>query len=1302
MKGLVDRNRHLKTEGTSQRSRYLAALEADYFRVDERSTEDIIEFVLQYAGMINFFDGENKPSGDWRAFFENDITIKLIRISAFDSSITEKAYRAQMRQTKSIDDTLENIDYIDKALVLIYELFMQIEKWKLGTRSAKHFNDEFCKLISEKFSELLCKFDDVLWLGRRLQVLKTPAGINFERFGSEWGLAEHQTIRDNAATEILRKYNLDRLVPTEKAGERVINQLYMIFREGETPAQRVRKSARFFNNLFEELLSFVDLVKGRCKDYLEDHLLQEGNIKPHIALFLAFCDVYKEAQADLNKFTKRHMNYYYRDVLKLSEKGFHPDTVHVMFELVQGIEEHLIPKGAKLIGGQDENGNDLIYTTDRELVVNKCAVADVKAIVQDTKKAEGELFKFMSFEPDFYHIDKSRRTELDAQDVDLDHLEVVELGFAIASTILNQDEGDRLLKFRFHVDLLTFKGFEEAIKVFAEEMSNSEVFGASELAKINHLLKDFLLVSYTCMDQWYKVPAEKIELNMIQDQFGQYLNQLELVVLLKPTDPMIDNCQLEDFPEAVAAEVPMFKFTVNPLKMFLFDRFNDLILDKVDINVDILGARNLRLQSDYGVLDPSSPFEPFGQIPVVGSTFYIGHETLFNYNLTDLRLNIQWFNMPTHDNGLVEYYRHYPDITTNQVFKAKVSLLKEKRWFPIDDKQVVPLFQNSDGSIAEGIDLGHAVQKSTDENTPVSNIRRINELDLARLGAQQANYGKVLDIGPLNHNTLDGYMKLELIGPQIAFGHSIYGELMTKTVAAGMLKKSVTEVPNEPMTPTIKSITVDYSATETIDFRIPSDNKYNQVYAIHPFGNVSQNKLIGQIPIRILPSYERGSYIHIGISNFEAPLILSMLFQVNESGMDEFTETPILEWHYLHDDRWLKIEDGQILYDTTAGLTNSGLIGFTFSKEVHTHSSLLTDEYFWLRCYCEHGAEFIDNIADIRTNAVSATFEDNGNSLEHLESYLIGNSISAFVGEHPQVQTIAQPYVSFSGRPAEGEREFFNRVSERLRHKDRAVNVWDFENLVLEQFSEVCRVRCMSHLDGDLNLDPGSVLVVVVPFFFGNENDKFQRPKLSVGHLHKIKTFLQDRTSTFIDVEVKNPIYEEIQISLDVRFRKGRDEGFYVNQLNEDLKLMLSSWFYIYDEQIQFGEIIHPTSVLKYVEDLEYIDYVTNFGIFQFVDGDVVNRKTAGSNEVEIVPSTVRSVLVSADNHIVGLVDEYGDTNSGVGEMVLGTNFTIDDPDEIDSNEGINTMVIGSDFRVHDDKKGTSDEGDFVLRIKRD
>ena len=144
------------------------------------------------------------------------------------------------------------------------------------------------------------------------------------------------------------------------------------------------------------------------------------------------------------------------------------------------------------------------------------------------------------------------------------------------------------------------------------------------------------------------------------------------------------------------------------------------------------------------------------------------------------------------------------------------------------------------------------------------------------------------------------------------------------------------------------------------------------------------------------------------------------------------------------------------------------------------------------------------------------------NDLNRLENPLDAESIADFTVNNPAIAAVAQTYQSFAGEPEEETDTFYIRVSEHLRHKGRAITLFDYERLVLEAFPEIHRVKCITHTLGrrqeafDYELAPGFVTLAVIPDLSQLKYaDRFQ-PKVTLGTLKKIEAYLMERTSPFV------------------------------------------------------------------------------------------------------------------------------------------------------------------------------------------
>jgi hypothetical protein len=231
---------------------------------------------------------------------------------------------------------------------------------------------------------------------------------------------------------------------------------------------------------------------------------------------------------------------------------------------------------------------------------------------------------------------------------------------------------------------------------------------------------------------------------------------------------------------------------------------------------------------------------------------------------------------------------------------------------------------------------------------------------------------------------------------------------------------------------------------------------------------------------------------------------------------------------------------------------------------------------------------------------------------------------------------VQQPFASFGGRPGETDTAFYTRVSERLRHKNRGITAWDYERLILEAFPQVHKVKCIPHAREGSWLAPGHVLLVVVPDLKKKNAIDPLKPKVDAGTLGRITSYVQKRTGMGVQVKVKNPAFQEIQLDFKVKFHSGFEFNFYSGELNQALIRCLSPWAYDAGRVISFGGKIHKSVLLDFVEELDYVDYVTEFKIYSYTGA----RRMLDLNTVE--PETPDAILVSAKSHVISQAEETG------------------------------------------------------------
>ncbi len=428
-------------------------------------------------------------------------------------------------------------------------------------------------------------------------------------------------------------------------------------------------------------------------------------------------------------------------------------------------------------------------------------------------------------------------------------------------------------------------------------------------------------------------------------------------------------------------------------------------------------------------------------------------------------------------------------------------------------------------------------------------------------------------------------------------------------------------IPNEPWTPTIKNLFVDYSAT--------AEKEDMHIIHLHPFENTSKLEDINDTPT-LFPFIDKEGTLFIGIENLIPGGNLSILFQLAEATANSEMDRAEIDWHYLKNNNWEILKpDFDIISDETDGLTVSGIVTIAVPADMNRiGNTLMPDGLYWIRLTTPVNAMAVAETIGIHTQAANASARlGELNDTSRLEGALAEGSISKLVEGDFSIKKVTQLYPSFGGRRPEAEGHFYVRVSEHLKHKGRALMINDYEKIVLEGFPEIYKAKCISHTMGlsaieyqrDLEIAPGYVIVTVIPdltkLMAGNQLE----PKAPVSLLEKIADHLRKKNSPFARIKVMNPRYEYIDVTISVRLYRGKSENFYKQKLKEDLTNLLAPWFLGGSEKIAFGQSLLFSDVVGFVEKLDYVDFIVNLEL---------NGEGAQKGAV-IKPLTARSILTA-------------------------------------------------------------------------
>lgn len=978
-----------------------------------------------------------------------------------------------------------------------------------------------------------------------------------------------------------------------------------------------------WKHFFQQGLNLAELKKS---------IDSRSDFHPQFALYLVFIKLFGFAQNQLNGLTQQHLDFYYEHVLDLHQLKAEPDKVHVVYELAKGASEFFSAKNTLFDAGKDAATKlPLQYSADDDTLINTAAIADKRTIYLNPAANDVVRFASIANSPDGLGA-KPDPTKPWWKAFGGNHLSTTKIGFALASPLLLLKEGTREITITIHVSGL-----------------------AQSLQTLSSINGEKLEVFYTGKKNWmgpYEATVTAV------NNFSGGNQSISIKHILGTDDEEVTRYDALLHGQSFNTVWPVMQLKADTTSAGnLFGALKNATVSKFKINVKVNGVAGLRLENDQGVVDAKKPFQPFGSLPKKGSSFYVGFDEVLHKNLDTFSFDVTWLAPPE---KLNTHYSNYPSnpVDNNTYFKAdyfiKNSTSKNGITNLFDANNAESSVTWPDTSSPAGLFSFYPWLNTYFISTYNSYQSLVSNPNLYIVGFFGYNFNLVSAVAKktiLPVSPEKGFIRFEL---QKDFLHSSYPQVLAAAMS-GSGKKEVGSLPKEPYTPTIKSIRFNYSASSTEI--IPSSESFGdfnrkeiQLFHLGVFGQAEQHgylkaetaRLFGPtVPfnksIYLFPSYANEGSFLFSLTGALPGQSVSFLFQLADGTANPEKEAVNIQWFALSNNEWRKLKQTEIVKDETNHLLRSGIIRLVIPAEATTDNSLHEAGKIWLCAVVEKDVDAVCLFNDVIPQAVTATFKADANSNALHESP--AGTISKLVNKVAEVKKLSQPFASFGGKAVEAKDDFYLRVSERLRHKQRAVDLWDYEHIVLQEFPEVYKVKCLNHsvLPADCACDfvkPGNVTLIVVPDVRNKNQFSPLEPKVSLDLITRIEDHLKELCSFFVTPQVKNPVYEQVKLQFKIKFASEGDFGFYADLLNNDLIRYLTPWAYSSDADIVFGGHIRKSVLLNFIEELGYVDFVTEFNMYHIVNA------VQGADTDEIKISNPAAILVSHHQHLITAYQE--------------------------------------------------------------
>ncbi|TKK69881.1 hypothetical protein FC093_07335 [Ilyomonas limi] len=1042
---------------------------------------------------------------------------------------------------------------------------------------------------------------------------------------------------------------------------KAIDYKILLKRDGQTQQQRYsqwlnpalvpvdgRTKEDFFNYLKQiaKAVNFYDINRlGSTGDFLKDYqngtwedffnlsmdeynaLIANASLPPHLALWDTFMKVYEYPQQVMNTLTQRHLDFYYGEVLALDKNNAVPDKAHVVFELKKNTADTLLPSGTVLLAGKDNTKKDLHYQLTHDIVVNNAKIAQLKSVyVSPVNK------NIIRFAPVANSSDGLGAT-LDANNPKWSAfgnaaLPPAQIGFCLASPVLRMKEGDRTVNVS-----LTLKGLQEK-------------------AKSINFTRNLFKISITGEKGW--IGPKNTSATITSADNITFIAAFSF--LITKDDPSVVNYSAAIHGQSFSTIYPLMQIMINNEKTdFGYDDLKNCELVDATIEVQVNGMKDLQLENDLGSVNNKKPFFPFGPAADVNANFIIDCEEAFSKRLKNFSVNASWKNIPKA--SLSDYFSGYPNTTnTNDSFTALANFSDGFNW---NGTQTIQLFNASDartdvkwefnnpnfpskiifyplpyiktGFITPGQTLAQKVSSDISYLSPNFSVLRVNKT--------------VFSVLPYIQTLLNTYRDSRKGVLNIRLNHTFYFREFPGVYANAVLQSvkpgAAISVPAQPFAPEIQSVAFNYTATTAkTPFNGLTLNDYvdEEIEFFHygVFGQMrehaytkSQHPFLNNSIVKLLPSYLNEGEFFIGFNGLAPEDSTCVLFQMAEGSANPDKPKAAIGWSVLCDNYWKELTNADFIFDTTNSFLTSGVIKFLIPKEATVQNTIMPDGLLWLKGSIQADPDAVCSLVDVQAGAAIAIFEDEANDPAHLATPLPANTINKLENSNAAIKSVKQPYASFGGRMQEDDEDYYIRISERLRHKERSISLWDYERLILQHFPSVHKIKCINHATENSFYAPGNVLVILVPDLTNKNAVNPLQPRVDKNTLDEVTIFLQEHTTSWTQLHVSNPYYETVSISVQLKLKTGFEFNYYQGVIDQKLKEFLSPWISDTSSDIHFGGKVTKSMIVKFLEELEAVDFIASLRLHHSL-----NSRTLFVKDVEVVEaSNPAAILVSADHH---------------------------------------------------------------------
>ncbi len=596
-----------------------------------------------------------------------------------------------------------------------------------------------------------------------------------------------------------------------------------------------------------------------------------------------------------------------------------------------------------------------------------------------------------------------------------------------------------------------------------------------------------------------------------------------------------------------------------------------------------------------GKLDATKELVPFGPVPRRGDAFYVRSDEAFGKPLASVTVDV--YRPPASQAGSI--------VNALSLVEAKAKVeqggpgaVKAPSKPNLPDRQVV--WQRFDGT--------HWI----DVTGPLEDLESFTA---QMAGAPSQPWSQPIDLGGVGH-FVRAYIE------DGDFGWTQYQQgIATFSTEAAKGKSGSPDpsalIPPEP--PRVTSVNVTYSTVAVSPASLVSIDGWGERRP------GSGPHALFSVPFEL--GGEDAGMIAIGLSLSERALGTAVALYLDVESAPACGADPDspLRWEYWSaDGDWAPLD----VADGTSGLRQSGLLRFVAPIEwPEGAAGTSANEGRWIRAVTPDPLA-VGVLLAIVPDAVVAVQEPAETAPATAYEPLLPGQVKGLLIAAPGIKKLTNPIGGVPGRAPEAELDAtsLERAAGAVRHRWRAANAWDCEQLIHERFPEVAALRCLPHTNPSGASEPGWIGAVVVP----QSTDRMPLPSMSLAE--RIRNELQPAMAVHAQLAVLCPLYVPVTVDADLILTPGAAAIDARVAITAALEAFLHPTA---NRPARFGRELFASTVAAWIETRPEVDHLTRFVLLAPGPGAPT---PAPVERVTVDPC--RGMIASAGDHLLKLTEQ--------------------------------------------------------------